>query len=132
MAFYRTFSEKELTKYGGARRSRIEQSRFSVVRELVPAPADFLEIGPGLGRSLVFFSKKLGWDQSEIHAYDGGGTTSKYTMPGPRSNESFCGNLNMLRHVLKFNGVDNVKLFNAHEVQLADLPGPYDLIYSFY
>jgi SAM-dependent methyltransferase len=49
MAFYRTFSEKELTKYGGARRSRIEQARFNVVRALVAPPADFLEIGPGQG-----------------------------------------------------------------------------------
>jgi SAM-dependent methyltransferase len=49
MAFYRTFSEKKLTKYGGARRGKIEQSRFGAVRALVPAPADFLEVGPGQG-----------------------------------------------------------------------------------
>lgn len=49
MAFYRTFSEKKLTKFGGARRGRIEQSRFNAVRALVPAPADFLEVGPGQG-----------------------------------------------------------------------------------
>jgi SAM-dependent methyltransferase len=49
MPFYRTFSEKKLTKYGGARRGRIEQARFNAVREIVPAPADFLEVGPGQG-----------------------------------------------------------------------------------
>jgi SAM-dependent methyltransferase len=49
MAFYRTFSEKKLTKFGGARRGRIEQARFGAVRKLVPAPADFLEVGPGQG-----------------------------------------------------------------------------------
>src|SRR5882757_5019351 len=28
----------------------------------IRTPARILEIGPGLGRSLVFFSKKLGWE----------------------------------------------------------------------
>lgn len=49
MAFYRTFSEKKLTGYGGARRGRIEQSRFRMVQKIVAAPADFLEVGPGQG-----------------------------------------------------------------------------------
>jgi SAM-dependent methyltransferase len=49
MAFYRTFSEKTLTKYGGARRGRIEQARFALASAAVPPPADFLEIGPGQG-----------------------------------------------------------------------------------
>ncbi|MFO7301628.1 MAG: class I SAM-dependent methyltransferase [Acidobacteriota bacterium] len=49
MAFYRTFSEKQLTSYGGARRSRIEQARFAMVRAEVEPPADFLEVGPGQG-----------------------------------------------------------------------------------
>lgn len=49
MAFYRTFSEKKLTKFGGARRGRIEQTRFGAVQRVIPAPADFLEVGPGQG-----------------------------------------------------------------------------------
>lgn len=49
MAFYRTFSEKKLTGYGGARRGKIEVSRFNMASAIVPAPADFLEIGPGQG-----------------------------------------------------------------------------------
>jgi len=49
MAFYRTFSEKELTALGGARRSRIERARFLMATGAVPAPADFLEVGPGQG-----------------------------------------------------------------------------------
>jgi SAM-dependent methyltransferase len=49
MAFYRTFSEKELTKLGGARRGRIERARFQLATEATPAPADFLEVGPGQG-----------------------------------------------------------------------------------
>lgn len=49
MAFYRTFSEKRLTSFGGARRGKIEQARFAMVRSQVEPPADFLEVGPGQG-----------------------------------------------------------------------------------
>lgn len=95
-------------------------------------PKRILEIGPGMGRSLVFFSKKLGWQDAEVHAYEGQGTTTKYTNMGPRFQDSFCGNIDMLRYVLKYNGIDNVTILNAQEHQIAELPGPYDLLYSFY
>jgi SAM-dependent methyltransferase len=49
MAFYRTFSEKELTSFGGARRGRIEQARFRMATRSAPPPGDFLEVGPGQG-----------------------------------------------------------------------------------
>lgn len=49
MAFYRTFSEKELTTLGGARRGRIEQARFLMATRSAPPPGDFLEVGPGQG-----------------------------------------------------------------------------------
>jgi hypothetical protein len=95
-------------------------------------PARILELGPGLGRSLVFFSKKLGWQDSEIHAYEGDGSSTKYTVLGPRFDDSFCSNVAMMRRILQFNGIDNVKIFDAHSTPLAALPGPYDFIYSFY
>jgi hypothetical protein len=98
----------------------------------MPVPAKVLEIGPGMGRSLVFFSKKLGWQDSQIHGYEGDGTTTKYTVLGPRFQDSFCGNIGVLRSILDHNGIHNVRVFNAREQRLADLPGPYDLIYSFY
>ena len=98
----------------------------------LPTPAKVLEIGPGLGRSLVFFSKKLPWQSAQLHAYDGDGTHTRYTIQGPRFTDSFCGNLTQLRQVLDFNNVANVTLFDAHQTTLASLPGPYDLLYSFY
>jgi hypothetical protein len=98
----------------------------------IRTPMKILEIGPGMGRSLAFFSKKLDWGESEIHAYEGEGSTTKYTVLGPRFEDSFCGNFQALQSVLEFNEVRNVKMFNAREVRLADMPGPYDLIYSFY
>jgi hypothetical protein len=95
-------------------------------------PARILEIGPGMGRSLVFFIKKLGWESCEIHAYEGDGSTEKYTLLGPRSEDSFCGNITMLKYVLEYNGIYNVTIFNAKEMRLLDLPKPYDFLYSFY
>ncbi|MBX3280611.1 MAG: hypothetical protein KF868_21660 [Acidobacteria bacterium] len=98
----------------------------------MPRPRRVLEIGPGLGRSLVFFSRKLGWDDIELHAYEGEGETTKYTVLGPRFDDSFCGNIRMLRRVLEFNGIGNVTIFDAHDLDMRQLPGPYDFIWSFY
>jgi len=98
----------------------------------VPADAKILEIGPGLGRSLVFFAKKLGWRGNQLNAYEGNGRTTKYTVLGPRFEDSFCGNIEELRRVLDFNGINDVKIFDAAKTRLSDLPGPYYLIYSFY
>jgi len=95
-------------------------------------PRRLLEIGPGLGRSIVFFSKKLGWESSDIHLYEGDGDCTKYTTLGPRFEDSFCGNIRMLQHVLSYNGVTNATVFDARQFQLSDLPGQYDLLYSFY
>jgi SAM-dependent methyltransferase len=47
--FYRSFSEKELTDYGAARRGKIEQSRLALLMPYAKPPGDMLEIGPGHG-----------------------------------------------------------------------------------
>ena len=109
-----------------------EYEALASLFQALSTPAKVLEIGPGLGRSLVFFSKKLHWQNAELHAYDGDGTRTRYTIEGPRFTDSFCGNLAQLQHVLTFNGVTNTTLFDAHSTALAALPGPYDLLYSFY
>jgi hypothetical protein len=108
-----------------------EYEALTPLFQSIPRPRKILELGPGLGRSLVFFSKKLGWD-GEIHAYEGDGSTTKYTLMGPRFSDSFCSNTRMLKHILEFNGIHNVMLFNAQDVMMPALPGPYDFIYSFY
>jgi hypothetical protein len=97
----------------------------------LPPNARILEIGPGMGRSLVFFSRKLRWRGSQFHAYEGDADGTKRTMPGPRFEDSFCGNIPMLRHVLDFNGLGDVTIHDAAAMPLAELPGPYDLIFSF-
>lgn len=98
----------------------------------LPKPMRVLEIGPGLGRSLVFFSKKFGWQDCDLHAYEADGKTTKYTMNGPRFEDSFCGTISELRRVLSYNGITNVTIHDAKSVAMKDLPGPFDLVYGFY
>lgn len=109
-----------------------EYNALASLFHAMPKPSKILEIGPGMGRSLVFFSKKLGLVDAMVHAYEGEGVTTRYTTLGPRFRDSFCGNLAMLRYVLEFNAINNVKIFNANAIELSGLPGPYDFLYSFY
>ena len=47
--FYKTFSEKQLTSLGGARRGRIERGRLALLMKYASPPGPMLEIGPGHG-----------------------------------------------------------------------------------
>lgn len=106
--------------------------------ERVDKPKRVLEIGPGFGRSVVFFTKKGLWPGSEISLYDANGTSTKYKQkfyehpPKWPDTSSFCGNLPLLRTMLEYNGVEQYEIFDAEQLPLAALPGPYDLIYGFY
>ncbi len=102
--------------------------------EPLPRPAKVLEIGPGLGRSVVFLKKKLGWEDVPFHLYEGEGRRTRYTRLGRRSSASFCGDLEGLARVLGHNGVGAFEIFDAERLdhRLDRLPGPYDLVYSFY
>jgi len=109
-----------------------EYEALAFLLSTLPRPGKILEIGPGLGRSAVFFTKKLDWQSSDIHLYEGDGSIAPCTTSGPRSEDSFCGNIALLRYMLEHNGIHNVTIFDAKEWMLRDLPGPYDLLYSFY
>jgi hypothetical protein len=106
--------------------------------EKIDKPKRVLEIGPGFGRSVVFFTKKGLWPGSEINLYDANGTSTKYKQkfyehpPKWPDTSSFCGNLPLLRTMLDYNGVEQYEIFDAEQLPLAALPGPYDLIYGFY
>ena len=109
------------------------------VFQRMQSPRQVLEIGPGFGRSVVYFGKKGVWnDQSEVHLYDANGSETKYQQkfydqpPKWPDTSSFCGNLSLLQQVLEYNGVHNCRIFDAAESPLNSLPGPYDLIYGFY
>jgi SAM-dependent methyltransferase len=98
----------------------------------VAPDAKVLEIGPGMGRSLVFFAKKFGWTDPQLFAFEGDGKTTKYTSLGPRFEDSFCGNIAMLREILAFNGLREVTVFDAAQISLDSIPGKFNLIYSFF
>jgi SAM-dependent methyltransferase len=63
--FYRTFSEKQLTNAGAARRSKIEQARLGLLGRHAGKPGRMLEIGPGHG-TLADLAVAAGWDYSAI------------------------------------------------------------------
>ena len=104
----------------------------------LPAPRRVLEIGPGFGRSVVYFQKKGLWPGAEITLYDANGSSTQYKQkyydhpPQWPDTSSFCGNLPLLRAMLDYNGLTAYQIQDAQTVPLAGLPGPYDLIYGFY
>ena len=63
--FYRTFSEKQLTGLGGARRGRIERTRMALLLRSRQPPGRMLEIGPGQG-TLAALAVEAGWQYSAV------------------------------------------------------------------
>lgn len=63
--FYRTFSEKQLTGLGGARRGRIERTRMALLLGYRRPPGRMLEIGPGQG-TLAALAVDAGWEYSAV------------------------------------------------------------------
>jgi SAM-dependent methyltransferase len=65
--FYKWFSERRLTKFGGARRLRIERSRLDLLARHAAPGGEVLEVGPGVG-SLVDPMRQRGWRYRAIEA----------------------------------------------------------------
>ncbi len=65
--FYKSFSEKRLTRYGSARRGRIERHRLALLHRYRPAPGELVEVGPGHG-SLAEQAVEAGWRYTAIEA----------------------------------------------------------------
>jgi len=104
-----------------------------------PKPRRVLEIGPGFGRSVVYFHKKNLWDkEAEIHLYDTDGEQTEYKQrhyqrpPQWPDVSSFCGNLQLLGQFLEYNQIVGYQIFDAAKMPLSRLPGPYDFIYGFF
>ena len=116
-----------------------EHDALSPLFAQMEKPRRVLEIGPGYGRSVVYFAKKGVWDErAEIHLYDATGSDTKYKQkhyaapPRWPDVSSFCGNLPLLREFLDYNRITNYQIRDAAKVPLGQLPGPYDLIYGFF
>ena len=67
--FYKSFSEKKLTSYGGGRRGRIEEHRLRLLHQFVTPPGGLVEVGPGHG-TLAERAVAAGWNYTAIEASD--------------------------------------------------------------
>lgn len=67
--FYKSFSEKQLTGFGAARRNRIERTRLGILHSAIQPPGAFVEIGPGHG-TLGELAVAAGWTYTAIEASD--------------------------------------------------------------
>jgi hypothetical protein len=119
--------------------SLVEYRALLPLFEKMQRPRKVLEIGAGLGRSIVIFGKKHVWDENaEVHLYDTNGDQTKYKQkhydspPKWPDVSSFCGDLALLKAILQENGVPNFTIHDAAQHELKTLPGPFDLIYGFY
>ncbi|MCZ6508522.1 MAG: hypothetical protein O7A04_10830 [Acidobacteria bacterium] len=121
----------ELSQNGS---SWAEYEALAPLFELMGEPGRVLEIGPGMGRSVVFLAKRMRWTTARFDLYEADGEAQRYPLNAPRSQASFCGDLVQLRRVLEYNGVENYQIFDAAKTgfRLDGLPGPYDFVYSFY
>lgn len=96
-------------------------------------PKRVLEIGPGMGRSLIYLTKRFNWSGCSLDVYESDGEAIDYSLSQERCEQTFCGDISSLREVLQFNGLDErVHVWDARDVSLGDLPHTYDLIYSFF
>lgn len=102
--------------------------------ERLGTPSAVLDIGPGMGRSTIFFKQVKPWQPVKFHLYESTGESTKYTKAGPRFSDSFCGNLSLLEFLLQHHEIENYEIFDAADLdtKLGNLPGPYDFIYSFF
>jgi SAM-dependent methyltransferase len=69
--FYKSFSEKQLTNYGGGRRGRIEQHRLNLLHQFSArrGDGDMVEIGPGHG-TFAERAVAAGWRYTAVEASD--------------------------------------------------------------
>jgi hypothetical protein len=110
-----------------------EDAALGSLLSVMPLPSRVLEIGPGLGRSAVFMSKRH-FPKARFDLFDATGHAAKYELEGSRYEDSFCGNLAVLRRCLEFNHVSDFRIIDATTTggHLPPLSQPYDLIYSCY
>ena len=102
----------ELSQNGS---SWAEYEALAPLLDSMPEPRRILEIGPGMGRSVVFLSRHLGWHSATFDLFEGNGEARKYPLNAPRSDDSFCGDIGQLCRVLDFNQVKNYRVIDAAE-----------------
>ncbi len=129
--FYRTFSEKRLTRSGEARRDRIERTRLGQVMRFRQPPGKLLEIGPGQG-GIARLAKDAGWaytavepspilaDQLRTSGFD---VIESWTPPIPSADASQ--DVIYLDQVLEhMSGIDAARALVAEALSRASPGGP--------
>jgi hypothetical protein len=110
-----------------------EDAALGSLLRAMPPPARILEIGPGLGRSVVFFARRY-FPHARFDVYDATGHAARYELDGSRHEDSFCGNLDVLRRCLEFNQIGGFRIIDASATggHIPPSREKYDFIYSFY
>jgi SAM-dependent methyltransferase len=65
--FYQWFSQRRLTRLGGARRARIEAGRLALLNRAAGRPGELLELGPGHG-GIAEAAAAAGWRYRAVEA----------------------------------------------------------------
>jgi SAM-dependent methyltransferase len=127
--FYRTFSEKQLTSLGGARRGRIERSRLALLMQYASPPGPMLEIGPGHG-TLAALAITAGWRYAAIEPSpalaerlraEGVDVVQAWTPPIPKPDAS-CRVLYADQVLEHMSGIDAARQFVAEALRVIE-PG---------
>jgi hypothetical protein len=110
-----------------------EDAALGPLLATMPRPRRILELGPGLGRSAVFYSQRY-FPDAQFDLLDSTGGAIRYECLGPRYDDSFCGDLRSLRRCLDYNGVTRSRILDAKATggHIPVPSAPYDFIYSYY
>ena len=65
--FYQWFSQRRLTRFGGARRARIEATRLALLNAAAGRAGDMIELGPGHG-GIAEAAARAGWRYLAVEA----------------------------------------------------------------
>jgi len=137
--FYKTFSEKQLTSLGGARRGRIERGRLALLMKYASPPGPMLEIGPGHG-SLAALAIEAGWKYSAVEPSPalaerlraaGIEVVQAMTPPIPRPDAS-CRVLYADQVLEHMSGIDAARQFTAEALRVLEPGGVFFVVVPDY
>lgn len=123
--FYAWFTERRLTRYGGARRQRIERSRLALLARHARPPGDLVEIGPGTG-SLLEPLTAAGWRYRAVEASPalaaalrsrGADVLEAWAPPFPLADAS-CDVVYADQVLEHMNGIDGARAFAAESCRV--------------
>jgi len=137
--FYRTFSEKQLTTLGGARRGKIERARLGLLMKHIQPPGPMLEIGPGHG-TLAAQAIEAGWRYSAVEPSPvlseklrgfGLDVVQSWTPPFPKPDESY--RVVYADQVLEhMSGIDAAREFTAEALRVLQPGGVFFVVVPDY